>query len=216
VIKDIIIIGAGNPDIIKLIESINAIEPRYNIIGFLEKDVSKHGQNIFGYEIIGDDTLLSSELKNVAIVLNVFGSPQLRLEIVRKIFDFSGVHEFPNIIHPNIDLKFVKIGEGNIVYDNVSFASNINIGNFNMIYPCASIGHETEIGNYNLIAANVMIGGRCRLGSNIIFGNSCSINASVNLVDNIFVGIGSVVTKSISRPVKLFGNPARELKIPTN
>ena len=57
-LKDIVVVGSGGLDIVRLIEDINADKPTYNFIGFLEEDASKIGTEILGYPVLGNDDLL--------------------------------------------------------------------------------------------------------------------------------------------------------------
>ncbi len=210
--KDLIVIGAGNPDIIKLIEDINEDKKIFNLLGFLDKNEALYGEKINGYEIIGGDELIKSEFKNCAVVNNVFSDSKCRYEISQRYSNQYGITDYPNLIHPTINLRFVKLGFGNILYQNISIGANVEIGNFNLIFYGSTIGHESKIGDDNLIAANVMIGARAKINNRNYFGNSSTINLGISIADDIYVGVGSVVVHSIKLPKKVFGNPAKELR----
>lgn len=84
-IKDIVIVGSGNPDIIRLIEDINDRQKTFNILGFLEKAPELIGQRILNYPIIGDDTLLATEFSNCCVVNNVMATTRLHEKITKMI-----------------------------------------------------------------------------------------------------------------------------------
>ena len=48
-IIDLVVLGTGNADIIRLIEDINDDKKQYNFLGFIDKNDSLVGSNIFGY-----------------------------------------------------------------------------------------------------------------------------------------------------------------------
>lgn len=208
---DLIVVGAGNPDIIKLIETINDYFNIYNFIGLLEKDVSLHGKKINGHEILGDDELLKTEFRNCAVVNNVCVSPKIRSEITNNLKNNFGITNFPNLIHPQINLKYFNSGIGNIIYENVSLGANVEIGDFNIIFYGSVLGHETKIGDCNLFGGNVTVGARCNINNRNYFSNSCTIKNNLEICDDVFIGIGSVVMQSVAQPKKLVGNPARAL-----
>jgi len=207
---DLIITGAGNPDIVKLVDDINQREKTYNLIGFLEKNKDLFGSKFAGYEIIGGDDLLKTEFNKCAVVNNVWDSYKTRSGLSKKIAGF-GITNFPNMIHPSINKKHLTYGKGNIVYENVSLGSNVIIGDFNIIFYGSVIGHQAVLGNYNLLGGNVMIGSRANISNGVIVGNSGTINNNISICDDVFVGIGSVVIGSIRKPKRVFGNPAREI-----
>lgn len=208
--KDIVILGTGNVDIIRLIEEINSEKKKFNIIGFLDKDDSLKGTTILNYPVLGNDDLLLGEFKNVSVVNNIMKSPALHCEISTKLVVKYDINDFPNIIHPSINLKYTSVGYGNVIYKGVEVATKVKLGNFNIIYPSTNIGHETVVGNNNLFALNVTIGARCRIGNNILFGNSSTISLNLIVGDNAEIGVGSVVVDNVRENSKLLGNPAQD------
>lgn len=211
-IKDLVVIGAGNPDIVKLIEDINSEKKVYNFLGFLEKDSSLHAKNINGYEVIGDDGMLN-ELKNCAVVNNVLASLKIRENITNILKQKYYINNFPSLVHPSNYTRYVSIGEGNILYENLGLGANSTIGNFNILYYGSVLGHESIIGNNNLIAAGSTIAARTKLEDRIFVSNGTTINLNISIVSDVFLGIGSTVIKSISKPGKYFGYPAKEMSM---
>ncbi len=57
-VKDLVVVGSGGLDIVRLIEDINADKETYNFLGFLEEDESKIGTEILGHPVLGNDDLL--------------------------------------------------------------------------------------------------------------------------------------------------------------
>ena len=212
--NDIIIVGAGNPDIIKLIDAINNIGRSYNILGFLEKNEEMHGKKVGAYEILGGDELIGKFKNNISVVINVSAGKIIKHKIIMNLLKLNTNIEFPNIIHPSIDTKTCIFGQGNVLYDSISLASQITIKDFNIIYPLTCIGHQSIIGSYNLIAANVMIGGRTNIGDNNVFSNSVSLNLGSNVCDDNLIGIGSVVIRDIKESGHYFGYPAKKMITP--
>ena len=53
--KNIVIIGAGDlgKEVVWLIEDINKVSPTYVILGFLDDDTDKIGDEFYGYRVLG-------------------------------------------------------------------------------------------------------------------------------------------------------------------
>lgn len=209
--KDIVIIGAGNPDIIRLIEEINDDKSTYNVFGFLEKKNNFFKSEFMGYPILGGDELIETEFKKCCFVNNVAYPLQKRFEISQYLTSKFDENQLPNIKGPNVSVKYVKLGIGNIIYNNAILSAGSKLGNFNIIYYGSIVGHEVKVGNCNLIAANVTLGGRSVLGNRNEIGNHSVISLKVKITDDIFVGVGSVVTNSIFKSKRVFGNPAKTI-----
>lgn len=208
-IKDLVSVGTGGQDIVKLIEDINAEKKTYNFLGFLEQDETKIGQEICGYPILGKDDLLLDELSHCAIVNNVMHTTRIHETVTTNLKEKYHISDFPSLIHPQIDLRGVEVGCGNIIYSNCGFGLNVNIGDFNILY-AANISHESTIGNFNLLATT-LIGARARVGSYNLIGNSTTLANYVHLGDDNEIGVGSVVMKSYKNGHHLLGYPAIDI-----
>lgn len=207
--KDLIVVGTGGIDIVRLIEGINLDKPVFNLIGFLEKDQSKIGSEILGYPVLGGDELLLTEFSKCAVVNNVMHTPRIHEVITKRIISEYHIADFPNIISPEVNLKGVELGVGNIIYKNNCLGTGVKIGNFNIMY-AAQVGHESSIGDNNLIA-RVGIGSRCIIGSYNLLGNAVTLANSLRMGDDNEVGVGSVVMKNVKNGHHLMGYPAIEL-----
>lgn len=211
-LKDLIVIGAGNPDIVMLIEEINDYKKIFNFLGFLEKNNELYGTKIYGYEVLGGDELLKKEFKDCLLVVNLVSNIKYRNEYIINLLKHFNITHFPNLIHPSVKIKYSTFGAGNIIYQNVTLGANVKVGDFNIIFYGSIIGHEAIVGNNNLLGANVMIGARTKINNNIYISNSSTISVGLNVCDDVFIGVGSVVVNSILKPKKIFGNPAKELR----
>ena len=208
---DLIVVGAGNPDIVRLIEDINEEKKMFNFIGFLDKNNSLHETEILGYPVLGDDELLI-KYKKCAVVNNVIGTTLLHEMVTNTIRKKYGIVHFPNLIHPSTGLKYVSLGQGNIIYENVCFGTNVSIGNFNVIYPFVLVAHQSTIGSFNLLAASVSMGSRVTIGNRNEWGVGSILLYYLNVCDDVFVSTGSVVMSSINSPTRVIGNPAMPIK----
>ena len=211
-VEDLIVIGAGNPDIVRLIEDINEEEKTYNFIGFLDIDASLHKTEIFGYPVLGDDDLLY-KYNECAVVNNVFKTTYLHEIVAEKLINKYGIKNFPNLVHPSINLKYVSIGKGNIIYENVHFGTKVSIENFNIFYPFVMIGHQAILGSYNLLGGNAIISARTIIGDRNEWGVGSILVYYAKVSSDVFVAAGSVVLNSVNKPQRLMGNPAQEIRL---
>ena len=210
-IKDLIVIGAGNPDIVRLIEDINKANKKFNFLGFLEKDGSLHGLKRFGYPVLGGDELLTKKkFQNVFIINNVFASVEIRHKVLKSLTHIQP-ERFVNLIHPTALVRESDIGFDNIIYENVVLQANVTIGNHNIIHCGTVIGHQTIIGNCCLFSVHVSIGARVKIENNSFFGMGCIIIGECKLKESVFVGAGSVVLNNIDSNWTYFGNPAKKI-----
>lgn len=204
--QDLVVLGTGNVDIIRLIEDINSDKKVFNFIGFLEKDENLIGNNLYNYPILGTDDLLLSKFSKCAVINNVMNTPNIHETVTNKIIELYKIRHLPNLVHPDVDLRYMFIGKGNIIYKNTFFGTNTIVGDFNVFYG-GKIGHETLFGNNNLFAGN-LIGSRCIIGNNNLFGNSSTISNNLKIGNNNIIGVGSIVMKNVDSNNHVLGYPA--------
>ena len=207
-VKDLVVIGSGGLDIVRLIEDINAEEKTYNFLGFLERDEEKIGKEVMGYPILGNDDLLLDKFSRCAVVNNVIATTGYHEKVKQNLIEKYKINDFPNLVHPISRSRYVEIGVGNIIYENINFGAKATIGNFNIMYPNSSIGHETNIGDYNLLALNVNIGARCTIGNRNLFANASVVSLGLKLGNDNQVGVGSVLINDLDDNNFVLGNPA--------
>lgn len=207
-IEDLVSVGTGGIDFIRLIEDINSDKKMFNFLGFLEKDDSKIGTELLGYPVLGPDDLLLKELSHCSVINNVMNTPQLHAQVTNSLINNYHMTKFPNLIHPSIDMRYVKIGHGNVIYVLSDFGSLVEIGDFNIMYG-ASVAHESKIGDSNCFA-QVRVGARCKIGSRNLFGNGSVISNLVKVKDDNTIGVGSVVMTNVKSGKHLLGYPAMD------
>jgi sugar O-acyltransferase (sialic acid O-acetyltransferase NeuD family) len=104
-----------------------------------------------------------------------------------------------------------NIGEGTIVYPNVTIAPNTKIGIGNFFEINSTIAHNTIIGNFNFFAPSVTVSGATKIGDNCFFGIGSVVFNKLEISNYSLIGAGVVMnhdTKEyeaykISEPIKL-------------
>jgi sugar O-acyltransferase (sialic acid O-acetyltransferase NeuD family) len=212
-VKKIIILGAsgGCLDIVNLINDINNQNKnkKYHIFGFLDDRINK--KTVHGIKIIGKFNEAKNYKNKYYFATAIGNSKNFRnIEDTLEKLEIKK-NKFMTLIHPNATIsKFSSIGNGCLIFQNVTISTNVIIKDFVQILPNAVINHDSLIGNYCKIntgcniSSEVSIKDYCYLGAGSIIKEKTIIN------NGNLVGIGSVVTKSINKKNKIiYGNPAK-------
>ncbi len=124
---------------------------------------------------------------------------------------------------PDSDGVYRKIPQiGNVVIkDNVEIGANTTIdraamgstviGNGVKIDNLVQIAHNVVIGNNTVLSSQTGVSGSTKIGNNCILAGQVGIVGHIELADGVIIAAQSGVSKSLKKPGKYFGYPAKEM-----
>tara|TARA_X000000950_G_C13663262_1_gene556847 strand:+ start:71 stop:703 length:633 start_codon:yes stop_codon:yes gene_type:complete len=205
----LIVIGASTPTILRVINDINESKKnQFEILGFVDSDYKRIGNNFFGYKILGDFEKIKQYNKNDVCLINTIASSTLTRKEVTNYFINLG-YKFTNIIHPKVNLGNVSFGIGNLIYENVLIQPFVNIGNHCVISSNSGIAHETSIGDYVFIGPSSYICGKVKIKDEVYIGTGAKILPKLSVGSKTIIGSCSLVNKNISSNERIIGIPGR-------
>lgn len=210
--QDIVIIGAGGvgKEVALLIEQINKRELSYNLIGFIDDNISLRDTQINRYTVLGGIEYLNTMTSTINAVCAI-ANYKVKKNIISSIK--SNNVNFVNIIHPDADISNTNlIGEGVIIYPGVIMTTNIKIGNHVIISPKCGIGHETLIEDYVSLLWNVNVSGCVTIREGSLIGSGVTIIQNKIIGKECIIGAGAVVVKDIPSNCTAVGVPAKVVK----
>lgn len=211
--KNIAIFGSGGfgREVQMLIEQINAVEKKWNFIGFFDDGIEK-GTIINDAKVLGDTESLNKWAKEIYLVLAI-GNPTTKKKIFNNIK--NSVIKYPVLVHPNVYIgnkKYVNIGEGSIICGGVIITVNINIGKHVILNLSCTVGHDTNIGDYSSFMPTINISGEVNIKECVYVGTGAKIINQLEIGENTIVGAGAVVSKSLPANCTAVGIPAKAIK----
>ena len=208
----IYLLGAANPETIRMIRALQRLSPNVEFPGLLDNDISKHGTDFRGIPILGGlDLVPSLAGAGVGFVTLVTGSTRARYETGKAIVAAGGT--LTNFIHPSVDLTMTEWGVGNYVQESVITQADVRVGDNSSIHMGALIGHESQIGHSVFIAHAVSISGSCKIGDGAFIGTNATVLPRITIGRWVTIGAGSVVTTDIPDFAVAVGNPAKVIKL---
>lgn len=204
--KDIVIIGAGGMgrETAWLIEQINQVEEKWNILGYLDDNENVLGKILNGYKVLGKIEILDNLPSETNVVIAI-GNGKIREKIIERL----GEREYPILIHPNVNIaKSSEIGEGTIICSGALISIETKIGKHCIINFNSIVAHDSVIEDFVTIHVNVNISGNVSIEKFSTIGSGSSIYQGKKIEENCMIGIGSAVIKRVKKGKTALGVPA--------
>lgn len=212
--KDLIIIGSGGlgRESVWTAERINAVNPEWNILGFIDDNIQVQGKLIDGYRVIG--TTAAAVKYPDAYYVCAVGSAKIRNRIIKKIKSIADV-KFATLIDPAavFGKDRVQIGEGCIICANTYITLDIKIGSHVYIGANSTVGHDSRIDDFVTVYPGANVSGSTYLGSGCEIGTGSKVIQGLSIGMNSIIGAGAVVIKNIPQDCTAVGVPARIIKM---
>ncbi len=207
----IYLLGAANPETIRIIRAVERASPSVEFCGMLDNDPSKRGQSFFGLPVLGGlEQVPMLKGDEVGFVNLITGSTRIRYQTSKNILSSGG--KLTNLIHPNIDLTMTTLGVGLYLQESVILQAEVEVGDNTSIHMAAVVGHESKIGHSVFVAHAVSISGCCEIGDGTFVGTNATILPRVRVGRWVTIGAGTVVTKDVPDFAVVVGNPGKVIK----
>lgn len=208
--QKLIIVGAGSVG--KFVAyNIDQFMTSFDILGFLDDDLSKHGTTIAGYQVIGTvDNLNEFSDQGYAIVWGI-AFPKIKKNLFDKYQNL--VFDFPSFISKSAWVsQSVTIGAGCIIYPGTSINYECEIGDFVVINMNCSLGHNCSVGTYSSLAPGVNFAGHTKVGHCVEVGIGASTIQNVIINDYAIIGGQSMLVNDVMNSDVVVGIPAKSIK----
>ncbi|MHA2244575.1 MAG: acetyltransferase [Candidatus Hodarchaeales archaeon] len=213
--EKLVIYGAGGHgrEVAEIIKEINSIEPKYEVLGFIDDKPLTPSEKVNDLKILGGIEWVEKALKenqNFKCICAV-GESSIRKKLVRKL-ETIGV-EFCTIIHPSVKLnQTVKLGTGVIIFAGTTLTCNITIGDHVNINLACTISHDSVIGDYCTINPNASLNGNVHINEGVYVGSGVTIIQEVTVGEWAIIGAGATVISDIPPGVIALGVPAKPIR----
>ena len=182
----------------------------YTVKGFLDDNISALDlyenyppiiSSVEKYEVQSNDLFLCS-----------LGDVRFRKYFTEIIESKGG--KFYTFIHPKARLlQGVEIGCGTIVCDYCLIGADAKIGKHCLLQSFSNVAHDVKFGDYSRLDTHAACLGGATIGNMVTIHTSSVINQKGKVGNEAIVGAMSFVPKRVKEGIKVYGNPAKKLKI---
>ena len=216
----LIFIGASRNfrEMALIIDDLNKVEKRYELIGLLDDDESLQGQELNGVPVVGR----LQEAHNFPDCRFVFGIGSFRTRLERHlILSRTGIarERFESLVHPSaVVYPAARLSPGCIVYPGATICDAAELRDFTTVTFNAVIGPNVLVEEYAMITTNVCVLAGAHIGKAAFIGANSVIGEGVRVGAAAVVVFGSTVFQDVRAGAFIQGNPARYLyskEVPT-
>ena len=190
--KKIILIGAGGHcvSVIDVIEQ----EGKYEIFGILDNE-KKTGDNILGYNILGNDDIIDEFSETEFYFLITVG--QIKSAVIRKRIAERLVNKnLATIVSPYAYVStHAQVQKGTIIMHNAFINAKANIGKHCIINTKSNIEHGVLIEDFCHISTGAMINGDCHIGEESFVGSNATLAQSIRLQSGSIISAGEFIKR---------------------
>ncbi len=208
--QPLLVIGAGGlgREVVEAARSVNAQEPCWELVGFLDDAPDLQGQTVSGLPVLGAVSAIASYATS-HVVLAV-GSPK-NLFARKRVADRLGLtaDRYATIVHPGALLAASTVlGPGSIVLAGAVATTEVRVGSHVVIMPHVVLTHDDLIGDYVTLAAGARLAGVVTVGEGAYVGSGAVVKERRRVGSWSLVGMGAVVTKDVPAGEVWAGCPA--------
>ena len=209
--KALVLYGASNPCVLKILNSINRKTKTWKLIGFIDDTPEKSGGTFYGIPILGSHVHIDSlDIEKTFFFNNVFGSMPARRKVAQVLEEYGC--RYITLVHPDTDLTFVDVGTDVAIEQHAAIDADVRIGDHCCIKRNASVGHETKLENFVFIGPGATVCGRVEISEGAYVGAGSCISPELKIGRDSVIGAGSVVIRDVPAGVTVIGNPAKILE----
>ena len=212
--RDLVIIGAGGsaPELVGMVEAINAVTPTFSLLGFLDDGAAKQNTSVCDRPVLGT-TDMAAEISDALFVLGIahYRRPRCRADLATRLN--LPDDRYATLVHPSaLVSNRAKLGCGAMVFPFAMISPGTSIGNHCFIAPYCHVSHDAITGDGATMAAGSMLCGGSKLGSGAYMGARSVLMDGVCVGEGAVVGIGAVVIHEVAPDAVVVGNPARPVR----
>jgi sugar O-acyltransferase (sialic acid O-acetyltransferase NeuD family) len=212
--KKLIVIGAGGfaPETIEVVHAINAVDPRWDLLGLLDDRSELHGTEVLGLPVLGSvDTASQYDDSHFVVTTGTEYDYFSRKHIVQRLGLPSD--RYATLVHPAVSLpRSATLGPGCVVFAGVVMTASVRIESHVLILPGVILTHDNVIEDYVILGLGALCGGNVVIREGAYVAPGAIIREEREVGRWAFIGTGATVEKDVAEGVLAVGSPARPLK----
>lgn len=210
-VNAIVVIGSGGHAVV-VADALLAAGER--VLGFTDCDPRRHGMQLCGLPVLGDDSVLGTlDPTDVRLANGIGGTRAEALRgAVQGALEARG-WQFASVQHPSAVVSpFARVGPGAQLLARSVVQPGAEIGAGCIVNTGAVIEHDVQLGEFVHVACGAVLCGHVQIGAHSHIGAAAVVKQGVTLGARTVVGAGAAVVKNSEGGTTLVGVPALEMR----
>jgi len=214
-VQPLVIIGAGGHgrEVLDVAEAINAVSPRFEVLGVVADHADRELLARRGAVHLGSvDALIEGSLADLpldTVVVLAIGDPATRKALADRL-DSTVYGVAPALVHPHATVGAdVRLGDGAVLAAGSRVTTNVTIGAHVQLNVAAVVSHDSVVGDHATLSPGVLVNGSVTIGAGAFLGTGAIVTPGRTLGPWSVVGAGAVVVHDVPGGVTATGVPAR-------
>jgi len=206
----IIVIGSGGHATV-LVDALLAAGAM--VLGLTDADAGRHGAEVCGRPVIGDDAVLTNYRPHDVQLANGVGSigSSMGRRAVQSKLEGTG-WTFATVRHPTAHVSpFARVAPGAQLLAGSIVQPRAVIAAGCIVNTRAVVEHDVTLGDFTHVAPGAVICGDVRIGAGCHIGAGAVIRQGITLGADTVIAAGAVVVRDHPGSAVLAGVPARIL-----
>ncbi len=210
--RPLVLVGAGGlgRETVELVRALNAVEPTWELVGFVDDDPALAGVSVAGLPVLGP---IASVVEADAAVAVCTARPAVGCSR-RRIVAGLGLEpaRFATLIHPRAALaSSTELGPGCLVFAGVVTTASVTVGAHVVLMPQVVLTHDDRVGAFATLASGVRLGGGVEVGAEAYLAAGVLVREQLVVGQSALVGMGAVVLHDVPPGETWVGVPARSI-----
>ncbi len=196
-LRPLVIVGSGGfgREVLQLVLDINAQEPTFELLGFLDDNPGDAGAiQRLGSQVLGGSDALSGLAAAIVIAI---AAPVARRRIDERARALG--LEAARLVHPWASVgASVLTGEGVVVGAGSRLTTSVIVGRHAHVNVNCTIGHDAVLEPFVTVFPGVHVSGRCVIEEGAILGTGSVLLPGVRVGRGAEVGAGAIVVRDVA------------------
>jgi acetyltransferase-like isoleucine patch superfamily enzyme len=203
-VRELLILGTDvhTAEMAEIVERVNAVRPRWTLLGYLATDATRVGEVRNEYPVLG--TAADLERYPDACLLPAYNWPA-SLPVPRE--------RCVSLVDPTAFVsRSATIGAGCVIYPHGFVGLNARLGDRVFCLAGSVINHDDVLEDGVVVASGVLLAGSVHVEAGCYLGQGCTIRQFVRVGRQSMIGTGAVVIRDVPPNSVIVGNPGRWLR----